>query len=100
MVSSDSPQGYYYKSVYQEHFAPTVGLGKKFPGQIKHHLHLNYMIFGSSSNRSEPHTPPDMAQLLTIVEILRQQNESLQESVHTLQQNTREEEAEEELMDL
>lgn len=59
------------------------------------------MISGSSPSRSEPRTPSDMAQLLTIVENLCQHNESLQESVHTLQQmqSTRGEEEEEELLD-
>lgn len=42
---------------------------------------------GSSPSRSESRTPPDLAQLLEIVENLRQPNESLQESVHTLQQS-------------
>lgn len=56
---------------------------------------------GSSHSRSEPRTPPDMAQLITIVENMRQQNEFLQESVHTLHksQNTNEDEEEEKLLD-
>lgn len=56
---------------------------------------------GSSPSKSESRTPPYMAQLLAIVENPRQQNESLEESVNTLQQshNTKEWEEEEELLD-
>ena len=63
-----------------------------------HHLHRNNKMPGLSPSRSEPHNAPDMAELLTIMENLRQRNESLQESVHTLQQmqSIREEEEEEE----
>lgn len=43
-------------------------------------------MYQSSPRSSEPHTPLDMVQLLTLVENMRQQNESLEEIVHTLQQ--------------
>lgn len=54
----------------------------------------------SGSSSSDDHHPPDMVQLLEIMENLRQQNESLQESVHTLQQSqsTKEVEDDEELL--
>lgn len=50
---------------------------------------------------SEYCTPPDMTQLLMIVENPCQQNESLQESVHILQQshNTKEDEEDKDLLD-
>lgn len=58
-------------------------------------------MFGSYPSRREPDTPPDMVQLLTIMENRRQQNESLQERDHTLQQSqiSKEDEEEEDLMD-
>lgn len=56
---------------------------------------------GSSPIRSESRTPPDMAQLLTIMENLRQHNQSLQLIVHTLQQtqNTKEDDKKKDLFD-
>lgn len=58
-------------------------------------------MYGLSPSRSEPRTPPDIAQLLEIMESLRHQNESLQESVHTLHQshNTKEWEEKQEIID-
>lgn len=55
---------------------------------------------GSSPSRSNPSLPPDMAQLLTVVEELCQQSEALQDSVQALQtQSLQERDTEEEPLD-
>lgn len=59
-----------------------------------------FAMSGSSPSQSDPPHPPDLTELLVVVEALHKQNETLQDSVHILQTWSQHDgDTEEELLD-